>query len=299
MVVVLYGCSEGAHPEAASDNSQMDTATAMETPAAPQDADSTRSISPAADSVSAMYRTTLQHRPGGNKISDTFHAPTQIIRDTAKSITPKNAVLGFSYFPQIPLNESRDLRVFVKVRGEAKKVKQKLRDIEQQDMEFTKRDDSSIVCIINNIQAYRKLSIKPLYDSSDFQLTRIDEENSETAGDGNEQVLDFDNGNYWHWKVKAISPTPHVGNITLRIKAETPEGQKIQLAERQIDIKIGIDPPKKTVGEKAYSFFDTHFKDILTIVIVPLAGLLFAMLRKWYKKRKSKNKQSENDGDKQ
>lgn len=194
---------------------------------------------------------------------------------------PKNAVLGFSYFPEIPQYETRDLRVFVKVQGDEIQVAKKLREIEKEDMEFTKTDDSSVVCLIKNIQAYKKLSIKPIFDEEDFRVTRVDEDVQGLVDiDPNEQTLDFKNGNYWHWKVKAIAKSAHMGNITLRIKAETPEGQKIQLAERQINIKIGINVPKLSFGEKVYAFADSHFKEILSLIIIPLALYLVNILRK-------------------
>lgn len=203
---------------------------------------------------------------------------------------PKNAVLGFSYFPQIPLNEERDLRVFVKIQGEAKQVANKLKAIEKEDLEFTKTNDSSIVCIVKDIKAFRKLSIKPFYDYDDFRITKVDDGmESVNNNDPNEQLLDFVNGNYWHWKVKAVAKSSHVGTVTLIIKAETPAGQKIQLAERQVRIKIGIDQPPLRFSQKVYAFFDSHFKEVLSLIIIPLALYLFNFLRKNFILRQENN----------
>lgn len=201
--------------------------------------------------------------------------------ETSPTTKPKNAVLGFSYFPQIAQNETRDLRVFVKVQGDGKSVTRKLKEIEQEDLQFTKTDDSSIVCIVKNIEAYKKLSIKPIYDFEDFRITRVDDDiQGFVTSDPNEQDLNFENGNYWHWKIKAIAKTSHIGNITLLIKAETPEGQKIKLAERQINIKIGIK--ESSLSEKVYKLVDTHFKEILSLVIIPLFLVLVNFIRKKY-----------------
>lgn len=63
---------------------------------------------------------------------------------------PKNAVLGFSYFPQIPLNEERDLRVFVKIEGDGKQVAKKLKAIEKEDLEFTKLM-TAVLCVLSKI----------------------------------------------------------------------------------------------------------------------------------------------------
>ncbi len=205
----------------------------------------------------------------------------------AEEEKPKNAVLGFSYFPQIPQDETRDLRVFVKVQSNDRQVTDKLKAIEKEDLEFTKTDDSSVVCIVKNIEAFKKLSIKPIYDTEDFRITRVDDDvQSFYDTDPNEQILDFRNGNYWHWKVKAIAKSPHMGNVTLLIKAETPQGQKIKLAERQINIKIGIDAPKLSLSRKAYQFADAHFKEILSLIIIPLALYLFNLIRKKYMLKK-------------
>lgn len=193
---------------------------------------------------------------------------------------PANATLGFSYYPVIPQNETRDLRVFVKIDGKPGDVTKTIREIEKEDLEFTKINESSVVCIIKNIQAYKKLSIKPIYDFEDFRITKISDSEPLANADPNEQELDFVDGNYWHWKVKAIAKTAHLGTITLLIKAETPTGQKLKLAERQINIKIDINEPEQTFADRAYTFADAHFKEILSLIVIPLVIFLFNIIRK-------------------
>lgn len=203
---------------------------------------------------------------------------------------PKNAVLGFSYFPKILQNETRDLRVFVQIQGDEKKVTTKLKTLEKEDLEFTKTEDSSIVCIVKDIETYKKLSIKPLYDTDDFKVTKVDDgPEIQNERDVNEQELDFVKGNYWHWKIKAIAPTARMGNVTLLIKAETPEGQKVKLAERQINIKIDIDQPKLTFSEKIYKLADDHFKEILSLIIIPVGLYFINFLRKKFAAKKPEN----------
>jgi len=203
---------------------------------------------------------------------------------------PKNAVLGFSYFPKIVQNETRDLRVFVQIQGDEKRVSNKLKSIEKEDLQFTKTEDSSIVCIVKDIETYKKLSIKPMYDPEDFKVTKVDDgPDISNANDENEQELDFVKGNYWHWKIKAIAPTARMGNVTLLIKAETPEGQKVKLAERQINIKIDIDKPKLTFSEKIYKLADDHFKEILSLIIIPLGLYFINYFRKKFTAKKPEN----------
>jgi hypothetical protein len=217
---------------------------------------------------------------------DIDSAAVSVDADAGESVTddneakPVDATLGFSYYPVIPQNETRDLRVFVKVQGKPSEVRQSIRQIEKEDLEFTKINDSSVVCIIKNIEAYKKLSIKPLYDFDDFKITKVDDAEPLSQADPNEQTLDLENGNYWHWKVKAIAKTAHLGNITLLIRAETPEGQKLKLAERQINIKIDINEPQLTFGQKIYRFADSHFKEILSLIVIPLVIYLFNIIRK-------------------
>ena len=203
---------------------------------------------------------------------------------------PKNAVLGFSYFPKIVQNETRDLRVFVQIQGDEKKVSNKLKSIEKEDLQFTKTEDSSIVCIVKDIETYKKLSIKPMYDPEDFKVTKVDDgPDISNVNDENEQELDFVKGNYWHWKIKAIAPTARMGNVTLLIKAETPEGQKVKLAERQINIKIDIDKPKLTFSEKIYKLADDHFKEILSLIIIPIGLYFINFFRKKFAAKKPEN----------
>lgn len=257
--ILLYSCNSG-EPNA--------TATA------PSDTD--------ADTAVMTDTATL----GGSASIDSATVSVDMSGGPMKSVTkdpeskPVDATLGFSYYPVISQNETRDLRVFVKVQGKPSEVRQSIRKIEQEDLEFTKLNDSSVVCIIKNIEAYRKLSIKPLYDFEDFKITKVDDVEPLAQADPNEQTLDFVNGNYWHWKVKAIAKTAHLGNITLLIKAETPEGQKLKLAERQINIKIDINEPKLTASQKVYKFADSHFKEILSLIIIPLVIYLFNIIRK-------------------
>ncbi len=231
---------------------------------------------------------------GGSAAIDSAVVSVNVAKSSTKSFPkddvskPVDATLGFSYYPVIRQNETRDLRVFVKVQGKASDVRQSIRKIEQEDLEFTKINDSSVVCIIKNIEAYRKLSIKPLYDFDDFKITKVDDAEPLSQNDPNEQVLDFEHGNYWHWKVKAIAKTAHLGNITLLIKAETPAGQRLKLAERQINIKIDINEPELTFGQKLYKFADSHFKEILSLIVIPLVIYLFNMIRKRVKPKESK-----------
>lgn len=204
---------------------------------------------------------------------------------------PKNAVLGFSYFPKILQNETRDLRVFVQIQGDEKNVSKKLKAIEKEDLQFTKTEDSSIVCIVKDIETYKKLSIKPIYDSDDFKVIKVDDgPDISNEKDVNEQELDFVKGNYWHWKIKAIAPTARMGNVTLLIKAETPEGQKVKLAERQINIKIDIDQPKLSFSEKVYKLADDHFKEILSLIIIPIGLYFINLFRKKFAAKKLDNK---------
>ena len=204
---------------------------------------------------------------------------------------PKNAVLGFSYFPKILQNETRDLRVFVQIQGDEKNVSRKLKTIEKEDLQFTKTEDSSIVCIVKDIETYKKLSIKPIYDTDDFKVTKVDDGlDISNEKDVNEQELDFVKGNYWHWKIKAIAPTARMGNVTLLIKAETPQGQKVKLAERQINIKIDINQPKLSFSEKVYKLADDHFKEILSLIIIPIGLYLINFFRKKFAAKKLETK---------
>ncbi len=312
VLLVTHSCGQPKEETTATAVQPEDTAAAVDSTAAGAHLDTISTIDPyqdpgqkvggtrnpaseetpsaIADTVAFEYQKTMSG-PHVSAIQELSLDDSVKIDAPIETEQPKKAVLGFSYFKQIPQNETRDLRVFVKVQGESKQVAQRIREIEKQEMEFVKRDDSSVVCIINNIEAFKKLSIKPIFDEEDFKVTRIDDTNSGSETDPNEQMVDFVNGNYWKWSVKAIAKTPHLGMITLRIKAETPAGQKIQLAERQINIKIGIDAPQPTAWQKLLSFLNEHFKEILSLIIIPLAIYLFNLIRK----RFSKNTSEQND----
>ncbi|HRI20893.1 MAG TPA: thrombospondin type 3 repeat-containing protein [Panacibacter sp.] len=188
---------------------------------------------------------------------------------------PGKATLGFSYYPVIKKNETRDLRVTVIINGTGAQVKNKIRTIEKEELQFTELNDSSIVCIVNNIEAYKKLKISLVYDKKDFTITPVNTEE--------EQELDFVNGNNWHWKVRAESDDPHNGNITLLINAETPDGIKHKISEKQVNIKIVIDDPVSFLDQTG-NWIGKNIQFILSAMVIPFVIFI-------YNKRKKKDEE--------
>ena len=190
----------------------------------------------------------------------------------------RKATLGFSYYAIIPQQETRDFRVTVIIDGTAAKVKGQIRAIEKEALRFTRQNDTSVVCIVENIEAYRKLKISLLYNAADFTVTPANTEE--------EQEIDFVNGNNWHWKIRAVAGIPHTANITLLVNAETPDGKKPKLSDWQVDIEIVISNAR-SFWTKAGEWIGDHLEYVFSSLIIPFVIFI-------YNKRKKKDSKNTN-----
>jgi len=189
----------------------------------------------------------------------------------------RKALLGFSYYKTMLQGETRDLRVNVQINGNKPQVRQTIRSIEKEELKYSGIKDTSDICFVENIDAYNKLKITPVYDSADFTIVAFDTDE--------EQVIDFAKGNNWHWKVRAVAGTPHMAGITLKIHAETPEGQKVKLPPKQINIRIEIEQPGPSLsfGQKMVRWIDRQLGWLAPAVFIP--GILLVYNRMKKKKR--------------
>jgi hypothetical protein len=189
----------------------------------------------------------------------------------------RKALLGFSYYKTMLQGETRDLRVNVQINGTKPQVRQTIRNIEKEELKYSGIKDTSDICFVENIDAYNKLKITPVYDSADFTIVPFDTDE--------EQEIDFVKGNNWQWKVRAVAGTPHMAGITLRIHAETPEGQKVKLPPKQINIRIEIEEaaPSLSFWQKFVGWIDRQLGWLAPAVFIP--GILIVYNRLKKKKR--------------
>ena len=208
---------------------------------------------------------------GGSAISRHHEFEATSAGPEEEDTKPGNATLGFSYYKIMPLEETRDLRVTVIINGTSLQVRRQIRNIENEELEFVQKNDTSTICIVGDITAYKKLKITLLYDKSDFTITPVETED--------EQVLDFVKGNNWHWKVRAVAEKPRTANITMLINAETPDGQKFKIATKQVDIKIVISQPV-SIWIKIGNWFGSHIEYLLSTLVIPLVVYFYGRRRK-------------------
>ena len=197
----------------------------------------------------------------------------------------RKALLGFSYYKTMLQGETRDLRVNVQINGNKPQVHQTIRNIEKEELKYSGIKDTSDICFVENIDAYNKLKITPVYDSADFTIAAFDTEE--------EQEIDFVKGNNWHWKVRAAAGTPHMAGITLKIHAETPEGQKVKLPPKQINIRIDIEgaEPSLSFGQKLLRWLDRQLGWLAPAVFIPGILLVYNRMKK---KKRTAGKNDEN-----
>lgn len=197
---------------------------------------------------------------------ENFGCPTTAPRNSiTQDSTLRRATLGLSYYKIIPSKETRDLRANVVINGTSATVTSNIRKIETKKLAFLEKVDTTgrIIGIIPNIEVYRKLKISFVYDKEDFTITPIETEE--------EQVLDFKNGNNWHWKIRAVSEVPHKAVITMLIDAITPEGVKYHIDDQPVPIEIVIGPPE-TKWNKLFNYILKYIDLILVTVITITVG---------------------------
>lgn len=211
---------------------------------------------------------------------------TAIRNPDSQIITLSKAQLGFTYRKMIYMEQTMDFRVNVVVNGSRSKVRTNIRAIEKQELEFTDLNDTSNVCYIDNIEAYKELSISLncMPGDNDFIIAPND------TAVKDRQVLDFVNGNNWHWKIKAISKTQHQGTIILHIKPIDSKNISHPFPQKDIRINILINPPTpKPLPEP-----DTHWEcflkwvgdKILYVLSAFFAGFVGYIVKRVFEKKK-------------
>jgi len=191
------------------------------------------------------------------------------------------ATLGISYFKSIRQYETKDLRVTAIFNGDAKLVRKKIRDIEAVEYEYVPKQDSSTIRVIKDITLFKRLKIKLHYDKADFTVTPVPEDAKD------EQELDFESGNNWHWTVRAVADKPHPAIVKVEIFGENHKGDFKLIALKEVEINIDITK-SDTFWSKASKWPGDHLDYIIESLIVPLVIYL------WKRRRKKKGDNSGN-----
>ncbi len=195
-------------------------------------------------------------------------------KDTAK----KTASLGYSYYPKIKQNETKDFRVFVKINGAGEIIYQAIRNIEKiEGPDDYNTDTSKIVILPYNIDFYKKLKILLEVDSADFKIV------SQTP---EEQELDLTNGNHWHWNLRAVANSERIAQLTMKIVAIKPEGDTVYFPSKQVNIKIAInkpDPVALSFWAKILEWAGNNLQYVVGSLLTPFGVFLYG------KRKKKKN----------
>lgn len=208
---------------------------------------------------------------GSGSINHQSEQPTAAAPDK-EEIKPASATLGYSYSKKMKLEDTKDLRVTVRIDGTAAQVRKQIRTIENMELGIIPKKDTSTIGIVQNITAYKTLEISLQYDKADFTITPVETEER--------QELDFVNGNNWHWTVRALGEKSRTAKVILKIFAEGTDGKKSKPFIKNVDIEILIDDPKTPV-DKVLEWIGKNIMPLLSILIIPLVIFL-------YNKRKKK-----------
>ena len=185
----------------------------------------------------------------------------------------KTASLGYSYYPKIKQNETKDFRVFVKINGEGNIIYQKIRSIEKiEGADDYNTDTSKIVILPYKIDLYKKLKILLEVDAADFKIVPQTPE---------EQDLDLVNGNQWHWNLRAVANSERVAQITMKIIAIKPEGDTINFPSKQVNIKVAINNSDPiSFSTKISDWMGNNIQYVIGSIITPFCVFLYGRRKK-------------------
>jgi hypothetical protein len=169
------------------------------------------------------------------------------------------------------LEDTKDLRVTVRVDGTVAEVRRQIRDIENQELDIVPKKDTSTIGIVQDITAYKTLEISLQYDPADFTITPVETEER--------QELDFVNGNNWHWTVRAIGEKSRTSKIILKIFAEGKDGKKSKPFIKIVNIEILISEPV-TPMNKIGDWISKNLMALLSTLIIPLVVFLYGRRKK-------------------
>ncbi len=226
----------------------------------PKDMDSTITVP---DSATVIPDT-------GKHLVDTSH---HTISDGSKP--GKSAILGYSYFPIIKRNETKDINVYVSIIHPESEVRSTLKLIvnEQTQHPITKEDTSAIYTI--NVIVYKSLDISLVDPAGDFTITRIHP--------ADKQQIDTINGNRWHWTINTKTDKKET-KLILKVVAQKPEGVTEQFEDKTIVLNVQIDP---NIVRTFFNYLTDNPKVTIPI-LVSLIGFIGVYLRyRWGKKKES------------
>jgi len=182
----------------------------------------------------------------------------------------KKAALAVSYFSNMKLGETKSIIVRVAANQSEEQVGKDLKAERKEEEKWSKQNDSTII-LTTTLQLYEYLKISLIYDTTDFQITRVTQKDL--------QKIDFNVGNRWEWKIKAISPNKRQASITLNIKAYTPDAAETILVPHEIPITIYFSYSDMVRGWIRYA--GNHPEYTVPSIVVPLLVAI-------YKRRKKK-----------
>jgi len=193
-------------------------------------------------------------------------------RDTVK----RSATLGLSFYQKMKLNEVKPLSVFVSVKNGQARLRQEIRNRTQQYNINMKANDTSAIYTYP-INVYEKLTVRLVYDSSDFQVMPLSNPT---------QRIDTLGTTRWTWNVKAISTKERSSIITV-----------VMDPEPRIDGTDDIDPVNFNV-KITFSFWDMVRSWIIYLGDNPqwtLTTLIIPIVVYFFRKRKKARQAKQNE----
>lgn len=201
--------------------------------------------------------------------NDTIVLKDKIVKNSGR---PK---LGLSYFSTMKRHETKDIRIFVRQGKKACLVYNELRKVERETLQLIKNSDTSLIYEMD-IDPWKSLHISLLFDKSNFEVNPIATEEI--------QKLDKKNGNFWHWKIKAISEHPEA-LVTLIVEAIDLHDKKNSFT-REVPIKIV--PDLLLSWQKLIIIILENPSFTIPTIVAPIIGGIVAV--KFRRKKKKKKK---------
>jgi hypothetical protein len=186
-------------------------------------------------------------------------------------VPPKvpDASIAYSFRNQMKKGETRDIHVLLRTNAGEQDTRNALRQKErEQEALAPKEKDTSIIRSLL-IKGYDTAYVDIVYDTADFIIKPI----ATTV----KQPIDTIEGNYWHWRIKAIADKASA-DVLITVMTKTKDGQLAKKDERRIPISIRID---NTTGVRvAWNWVLDNPQYSIPSILVPLITAIYALRRK-------------------
>ncbi len=170
----------------------------------------------------------------------------------------KNGVLGYSFFKEMKLTETKSIHAFISIHHSQSALRDTIRLINAAEEPDTKNDTVSI--FTQNILLYKYVGIQLMDPDSSFVIVQVHNHAR--------QEVDEVSGNHWQWEVTPRTTHQNV-RLILKVVAEKPASPPEEFESRTIPITIHVNTH---IFRNLWIYLYDHPKFVLAAIIIPLVA---------------------------